>query len=326
MRAIVWRRYGPPEGLRLEEVPTPTPKDEEVRIAVRATTAAAGDCELRGLRGSLGLRILLRMLMGVSNPGGRILGQELAGEVESVGRKVTRFEVGDPVFGTTGFRFGAYAELVCLRERGGGGALARLPAGVSFEQAAALPTGGLEALHFLRRAGDLRGRRLLINGAGGGIGVLAVQLAKHLGAEVTAVDRTEKLGMLRSIGADRVIDHTQQDFTRLGDSYQVVFDVVGSTRFADTLGVLEPGGRYLLGNPRLANRARGVWTSARGRTTVTAGTASHRPEDLDHLGELATHGAVRAIIDRTFPLEQVAEAHRWVESGRVCGKVVITVS
>jgi NADPH:quinone reductase-like Zn-dependent oxidoreductase len=325
VRAIVWTRYGAPEELRLEEVPRPSPKDDEVLLRVRATTAAAGDCELRALKFSWGLRIVVRLWMGLGRPRRKVLGQEVAGEVEEVGKRATRFHQGDRVFGTTGFRFGGYAEYVCLPERRAGSALAAMPASLSFEEAAAAPLGGLEALHFLRQAGELRGRRVLINGAGGGIGVFAVQLAKQYGAEVTAVDRTDKLAMLRSIGADRVLDFTHQDFTRTGDAYDVVYDVIGNSRFRETLAVVEDGGRYLLGNPDLGARTRGAWASAHGLKRVIAGAALQRSEDLEFLADLLGNGTLRSVLDRRFPLDQMPEAHRWVESGNVCGKVIISL-
>jgi NADPH:quinone reductase-like Zn-dependent oxidoreductase len=197
MRAVVWIQYGPSEGLHLQEVAKPIPKADKLLIRIRATAVTAGDCEFRGLRFSVGLRLLVRMMMGPTKPRHKILGQELAGQVVEVGSSVTCFAKGDKVFGTTGLGFGAYAEYICLPERSRRSALAKQPANTSYEEGATVPTGGLEALHFPRRAGDLRGSTVLIIGAGGGIGAFAVQLAKHFGAEVTGGDRTEKLDLLR---------------------------------------------------------------------------------------------------------------------------------
>jgi NADPH:quinone reductase-like Zn-dependent oxidoreductase len=326
MRAIVWTRYGPPEGLRLQEVDPPTPTNDQLLIRIRATTVSAGDCELRGLKFSIGLRFLVRLLMGVSKPRRKILGQELAGDVEAVGRDVTLFRKGDPVFGTTGFGFGAYAEYICLSEKPRSAAIALKPANMSYEEAAAVPTGGLEALHFLRKAGNLDGRRVVIVGGGGGIGTFAVQLAKRFGAEVTAVDQTGKLEMLRAIGADRVLDYTREDFAARGETYDVIFDVVGKSSFSGSLAALRDGGRYLLGNPRLSARVRGVWVSAKGHKKVIFGAARQKSEDLVFLRQLIEEGKVRSVIDRRFPLDHIAEAHRYVGTGVVQGKVVIIVS
>jgi len=325
MRAIVWTRYGPPEGLQLQEVDKPVPKADEVLVKIHATTVAAGDCELRALKLSMGLRVVVRLLMGLTKPRHQILGQELAGEVETTGQDVVQFRRGDQVFGTTGFGFGAYAEYVCLAENSPGGALAIKPVNMTYEEAAAIPTGGLEALHFLRKAGSLTGRRVLINGAGGGIGTLAVQLAKHFGAEVTGVDRTEKLDLLASIGADQAIDFTQEDFTRSGRTYDVIFDTVGTSRFSDSLRTLNEGGFYLLANPRLSSRVRGRWTSWKGRKRVIYGAGRPSGEDLGFLRELIEKGRLRSVIDRRYPLERIPEGHRYVDTGLVRGKVVVTV-
>jgi NADPH:quinone reductase-like Zn-dependent oxidoreductase len=325
VKAIVWTRYGPPTGLQIAEVPKPIPGDHELLIRIRATTVTAGDCELRGLRFSLGLRVLVRMVMGPLRPRHRILGQELAGDVEAVGAAVRRFGVGDAVFGTTGFGFGAYAEYICLPERPTGAAVGRKPTNMSYEEAASVPTGGLEALHFLRRAGLLRGQRVLIVGAGGGIGRFAVQLAKCFGAHVTGVDRAEKADLLRSLGADRVIDFNRQDFAQLGDTYDVIFDIVGGSRFSDCLRILNDGGRYLLGNATMARKFRGRWASFRGSKKVVVAAAAQNSEDLAFLADLIEKGSVRAVVDRRYALPQVPEAHRYFETGEARGSVVVTV-
>ncbi|MCI4366019.1 MAG: NAD(P)-dependent alcohol dehydrogenase [Thermoplasmata archaeon] len=325
MRAVVWERYGPPEGLHLREVVKPTPKDDELLIKIHATTVSAGDCELRSLNFSIGLRLLVRLLMGLTRPRRKVLGQELAGVVEAVGKDVTLFRPGDAVFGTTGFGFGAYAEYICLPERSEGRALATKPTNMTYEEAATVPTGGLEALHFLRRAGGLSRRRVVIVGAGGGIGTFAVQLAKYFGAEVTGVDRTGKLDLLRSIGADRVFDFPQQDFTKGGATYDVIFDVVGTGSYADHLAALTENGRYLLGNPRFSTRVRARWISWRGGKKVVTGASRQKTEDLVFLRQLIEGGSLRTVIDRRFPLEQVPEAHRYFETGLARGRVVITV-
>ncbi|MFI5414056.1 MAG: NAD(P)-dependent alcohol dehydrogenase [Candidatus Lutacidiplasmatales archaeon] len=322
---MVWTRYGPPEVLQLREVARPAPRRGEILVRIRATTVSAGDCEMRGLRVSLGLRILFRAWFGVLRPRPRILGQEFAGQVEATGPEVTSFHVGDPVFGTTGFGFGAYAEYLCVPERPRGAALSIRPANLNFEEAAAVPTGALEALHFLRRAGPLRGRDVLINGAGGGIGLFAIQLAKHFGADVTAVDSTDKLDLLRSVGADRVIDFTREDFTKLGAKFDVVYDSVGTSSIPGTLSVLRDNGRDLMGNATLSTRLGALGRSGRSGKQLLFGAGTQTSEELDFLRRLIETGKVRPVIDRRFPLEELAEAHRFFEAGRARGRVIVTV-
>jgi NADPH:quinone reductase-like Zn-dependent oxidoreductase len=325
VRAIVWVAYGAAEGLELREVPKPTPKAGALRIRVRATSVAAGDCELRALRFSLGLRVLVRLLMGVTRPKRKVLGQQFAGEVEALGSGVTRFRKGDRVYGTTGFGFGAYAEYLCVPERRGGSAVALLPSNLSFEEAAAVPTGGLEALRFLRKAGNLDGRTILINGAGGGIGTFAVQLAKHFGASVTGVESPGRGELVRSIGADRVLDYTRQDFTKTGDRYDFVFDVVGSRPVSESLRALRPGGTYLTANPRWSAMARAPWVFANGGKHVIARAPPPTAGDLDVLRELIEAGKVHPVVDRRFPLEQIPDAHRYMDAGLARGSVVVAM-
>ncbi len=327
MRAIVWTKYGSPEGLELREVEKPTPKVDEVLVRVHATTVTAGDCEARRLEFPLGLGLAIRLYAGLIRPVRlTILGQELAGEVEAVGRDVTRFKEGDQVFASTGFGFGAYAEYICLPERSDTGVMALKPVNMTYEEAAAVPVGGLEALHFLRQGGLRSGSKLLINGAGGSIGTIGIQLAKHYGAEVTAVDSTGKLDMLRSIGADHVIDYTREDFTLRGEIYDAIFDVVGKAPFAGSMRSLSENGVYLLANPSLSRLVRGRWTSMTSGRRVISGAAEHKVADLLFLKDLIESGALRVVIDRRFPLEQMAEAHRYVEAGGKKGNVVITVA
>ena len=254
-----------------------------------------------------------------------ILGQELAGEIESVGKDVKLFKKGDQVFATTGFGFGAYAEYKCLPEEPKMGVLAIKPVNMTYEEAAAVPTGGLEALHFLRKGNIQSGQKVLIIGAGGSIGTFAVQLARYFGAEVTGVDSTGKLDMLRSIGADHVIDYTQEDFTKSGETYDVIFDVMGKSSFSGSIRSLKQNGRYLLGNPGLSQMVRGRWTSMRSSKKVIIGAANQKNEDLVFLKELIEAGKIKSVIDRRYPLEQIAEAHRYVDTGQKKGNVVITV-
>ena len=328
MKAIVWTKFGPPDVLQLQEVATPAPSDHEVLIRIYATTVTAGDCELRSLKVPLALRLPVRLVVGLIRlirPRPMILGQELAGAIEAVGKEVTRFRKGDQVVAWTGLGLGAYAEYTCLPEDG---VLAIKPVTMTYEEAAALPVGGLEAVHFLRKGHIQSGEKILIHGAGGSIGTFAVQLAKYFGAEVTAVDSTGKLDMLRSIGADQVIDYTQEDFTKSGQTYDVIFDVVGKSSFSRSVRSLKHNGRYLLGNPRLEHRVRGRWTSRRSSKQVipwAARAASEYTEDFIFLTELIEAGKIQSVIDRCYPLEQTAEAHRYVETGHKKGNVVITV-
>jgi NADPH:quinone reductase-like Zn-dependent oxidoreductase len=326
MKAIVWTEYGPPDVLQMREVETPTPKDNEVRIRIWATTVTSGDCEQRSVKLPMWLRLPMQAYVGLKRPRRiTILGQELAGEIESVGKEVKLFREGDEVFAATGFvRMGTCAEYICLPEAPEEGALATKPANMSYEEAAAVPVGGLEALHFLRQGDIKSGQKVLINGAGGTIGTFAVQLAKYYGAEVTAVDCTAKLDMLRSIGADHVIDYTQKDFTQSGETCDLVLDVVGTSSFSGSMRSLKQNGRYLIANPRLSQMVRGRWTW-RSSKKVIFGAASPKTEDLVFLKELVEAGKIESVIDRRYPLEQVAEAHRYVETGRKKGNVVITL-
>jgi NADPH:quinone reductase-like Zn-dependent oxidoreductase len=326
VKAIVWTAYGPPEVLQLQEVEKPAPQDNEVLIRIHATTVTAGDCEMRSLEIPLFLGFPVRMYNGLRRPRRMtILGQELAGEIESVGKDVKLFKEGDQVFGTPGFRMGAYAQYICLPEKPEDGVLVTKPANLTHEEAAAVPVGGLEALHFLRKANIESGQEVLINGAGGSIGTMAIQLAKHYGAEVTGVDSTGKLDMLRSIGAGHVIDYTKEDFTERGETYDVVFDVVGKSPYSRSVRSLKQNGCYLLANPRLSHLLRGRWTSMTSSRRVVAATSSYKTEDLEYLRDLIEAGEIRPVIDRRYPLDQTAEAHRYVEEGGKKGNVVITV-
>lgn len=327
MKAMVMTRFGPPEGLQLQEVAKPVPKDNEVLVKIHATTVFAGDCELRSLKVPIELRLPFLIYMSIFRPKPIILGQELAGEVEAIGKDVRKFRVGDPVFATTSIGLGGYAEYKAMPEQPGamGGALAIKPANLSYAEAAAVPVGGLEALHFFRKSKLQRGEKVLINGAGGSIGTMLVQLVKLRGAHVTAVDSTEKLDMLHAIGADQVIDYARQDFTRAGERYDAIFDVVGKSSFSRSLRVLTPNGRYLLVNPGLADRLRARWASTAGKQVIH-GAGSQKPEDLLYLKDLIEAGQLRPVIDRTYRLEQMVEAHRYVDQGHKKGNVAVTVA
>lgn len=327
MKAIVWTRYGPPEGLQLQEVATPAPRDHEVLIRIRATTVTAGDCEVRSLKLPMWLGLPMRLYVGLIRPKRiNILGQELAGEVESVGKDVKRYKPGDQVFAATGFSLGGYAEYICLPEEPEDGVLGLKPANASFEEAAAVPFGGLEALHFLKKAKVQDGENILINGAAGTIGTFAVQLARHFGARVTAVDSAEKLAMLRALGAEQVIDYRQEDFTKSGETYDIIFDVIGASPFSRSMSSLNQNGRLLLANPSLSDKLRGPRASSQSGKKVISDAAVRRPEDLSFLRELIEAGELKSVIDRCYPLEQAAEAHRYAESGRKQGNIVLTVA
>jgi NADPH:quinone reductase-like Zn-dependent oxidoreductase len=327
MKAVVWTEYGPPDVLQLKEVAKPIPKDNEVRIRIYATTASAGDCEQRSLKLPIWHALPMRAYVGLSRPKRiTILGMELAGEIESVGKEVRLFKEGDQVFAATGFAgMGTYCEYICLPEEPEEGALAIKPANMTYEEAAPIPVGGLEALCFLRQGNVQSGQKVLINGAGGTIGTFAVQLVKYLGAEVTAVDSTGKLDMLRSIGADQIIDYIQEDFTKSGETYDFILDVVSKSSFSGSIRSLKQDGRYLIANPGPSQMVRGRWASMTSSKKVIFGAAYPKTEDLIFLKELIEAGKVKSVIDRSYPLEQIPEAHRYVETGHKKGHVVITV-
>lgn len=320
MKAIVWTKAGSPDVLQLQEVEKPPPKDNEVLIKIHATTVSAADCELRRSNTPNMFR-LLRLI----RPGPIIIGQELAGEIEAIGQNITRFRQGDQIVGWSGLRLGTYAEYTCLSEKA---VLAIKPPTITYEEAAPLAVGGLDAMYFLRKANIQSGQKVLINGAGGSIGAFAVQIAKSLGAEVTGVDSTGKLDMLRAIGADHIVDYTQEDFSKRGQVYDVIFDVIGKTSFSRSIQMLTPNGRYLLANPKMSHLIRGRWASRRSGKQVIVWamrTAKAYAEDFAFLKTLIEAGKVKSVIDRSYPLAEIAEAHRYVETGLKRGNVVITL-
>ncbi|MGD2079266.1 MAG: NAD(P)-dependent alcohol dehydrogenase [Chloroflexota bacterium] len=328
MKAVVWTKYGPPEVLEMREVEKPTPKDDELLIKIYATTVTAGDCEMRRLDFPFYLGLPMRLWLGVLKPKeGSIMGTELAGEIEAVGKDVKQFQVGDQVFGAAGMGLGTNAQYICLPEEpdDSGRGVAIKPKNMSYEEAATVPFGGRDALHFLRLGNLQKGQKILINGAGGSIGTYAIQLAKHFGLEVTAVDSTAKLAMLREVGADHVVDYTQEDFTQNGQVYDVIFDVVGTLSFSRTKGSIRPDGTYLLANPVRGQIISGPWTRLTSNRKVMMETASGTVADLVYLRELVEAGELKTVIDRTYPLEELVEAHRYLETGAKQGNVVITV-
>ena len=322
MKAMLYTKYGPPHVLQLKEVEKPIPKDNEVLIRIYATTVTAGDCELRRFDMPILFWLPIRIYMGILKPRIKILGQELAGEIESVGKEVKLFEKGDQVFAAADARFGAYAEYKCLPSTQ---VMALKPADMTYDEAAGVPVGGLNALHFLRKAKIQRGQNVLIYGSTGSIGTFAVQLAKYFGAEVTGVCSTRNLEFVKSLGADRAIDYTKEDFSKTGETYDVIFDTIGKSSFSRSKRSLKKKGCYLLANPGLSQTARGLWTSMTSSKKVIMALASYRTQDLVFLKELMEAGKLKPVVDRRYPLEQMAEAHRYVEKGHKRGNVVITL-
>ena len=328
MKAIVWTKYGSPDGLQLREVAKPTPKDNEVLIKIHAVTASTPDSELRRLKLPLLYAIPLRLYIGLIRPTRiTILGTEFAGEIESAGNDVTSYKPGDRLFGYTGLGMGTYAEYICLSEKPSALAsvMGKMPLNISFEEAAAVPFGGLEALHSLGKANIRRGQKVLIVGAGGSIGTYSVQLAKHYGAEVTGVDHTVKLDMLRSIGADHVIDYTKEDFTKNGQKYDVILDTFGKSPFVGSIRSLNENGTYLNDNPGLFGGFQARRATKNSNKKVLTWTAGYTTNNLLALTELIEAGKIKPVIDRRYSLEQIAEAHRYVDTGQKNGNVVITV-
>ncbi len=327
MKAVVWTKYGPPDVLELKEIEKPTPSDNEILIRIYAASVTMGDCELRSIKVALFYRFLLRLAVGFRKPKRiTILGMELAGEIESIGKDVKLFKKGDQIFAATSLLdTGTYTEYKCLPEEPKEGALAIKPVNMTYEEAAVVPIGGLEALHFLRQGKIQRGSKILINGAGGTIGSFAVQLAKYFGAEVTAVDSTLKLDMLRSIGADKVIDYTQENFTESAETYDFIIDLVNKGSFSGSIRSLKEKGIILFTNIKLSLYFRRLWTKRKSSKRVIFGNSRPKTEDLIFLRELIEAGKLKSIIDRIYPLEQAVEAHRYVETGDKKGNVVINV-
>jgi NADPH:quinone reductase-like Zn-dependent oxidoreductase len=322
MRAVVYDKYGPPDVLRLAELPKPIPKDNEVLIKTRATTVTSGDWRVRSLEVPAGFGLLSRLALGISGPRQKILGSELAGQIESVGRNVTRFKAGDEVFAFPGLRMGSYVEYKCMPEDG---PLALKPANLSFDEAAAMSFGGTTALDFFRRGKLKKGEKVLINGASGAVGTAAVQLARHFGADVTGVCSSANVQLVESLGARRVIDYTKEDFAQNGETYDVIVDTVGTAPFSRCRNSLNEGGRLLVVLGRLSEMLKIPWVSISGSKRIVAGTAAGRAEDLRYLAGLALSGEFRPVIDRRFPFERIVEAHAYVDTGRKRGNVVVTL-
>jgi len=330
MKAIVYTKYGPPDVLQLKEVEKPTPKDNEILIRVYATPVNYGDITTRNFRKisprkftmPLPLWLPVRIMFGFRKPRKKILGSEFCGEIEAIGKDVKLFRKGDQVFAYRGMSMGANAEYICMPEDG---MVAIKPANMTYEEAAAVPYGGIMALSILRKVNIQSGQKVLINGASGGIGSLAVQLAKYFGAEVTGVCSTPRLEYVKSLGANKVIDYTKEDFTKSGERYDLIFDILGKSSFSRCKSSLTQNGRYLLASFGMRHLVQMLRTSIIGSKKVICALASEKSEDLIFLKELVEAGKIKSVIDRCYPLEQTAEAHRYVEKGQKTGNVVITV-
>ena len=334
MKAVVYTEYGKPDVLQLTEVEKPAPKANEILIRVHATSVNIGDIWARNFKEMTPSRFTMpfplwlpaRMYFGFTKPKINILGNEFAGKIEKVGKDVTRFRAGDQVFGYRGQRMGANAEYLCMPEAG---LVAIKPANMSYEEAAVVPGGALTALSLLRKVNTLAsvpGQKVLINGASGSIGSAAVQLAKYFGAEVTGVCGTPRLGFVKALGADKVIDYTREDFTKNGETYDLIFDILGKSSFSKCKNSLKQNGIYLLASFKMKQIFQMLWTSRTSGKKVICALSSENLEDLEFIKKLVEEGKIKALIDKRYPLAKTAEAHRYVENGSRTGSVIITLA
>lgn len=317
MKAILYTQYGSPEVLQLKEVEKPLPKDHEILLRVKATAVNSGDWRLRKAD-----PFAVRLAFGLMKPKRNILGSVFSGEVESVGKEVKRFKPGDQVFGHTDMRFGAYGEYLCMPESG---SVALKPGHLTHAEAAVIPFGGAAAYHFIKKAAIQPGQKVLVYGASGAVGSAAVQLARHFGAKVTAVCSTANVDLVKSLGVDHVVDYTKEEVLANGESYDVIFDTVNKMPFSRSLKSLNKNGRLILSAAGLPEMLRGFWTSMTSSQKVLTGVIGHGAEDINFFKMLLETGELKPVVDRTFPLEQMAEAHRYVEQGHKKGNVAVTL-
>lgn len=319
MKASVCTKFGPPDVLQIKIIEKPIPKDNEVLVKIHATTATKFDCWIRG--SSRMFRFLMRLVTGIKFPKDTILGTEFAGQIETVGKDVTQFREGDQVFGYLGMRMGAYAEYVCIPEDG---VIAIKPANMSYEEAAAVQQGALTALYFLRKIDVQSGQKILIFGASGGVGLFAVQLAKYFGAEVTGVCSTKKIELVKSMGADKVIDYRKEDYTKHDATYDIIFDTIGTSPFSGSVRSLKDDGIYLFATYGIRRNLRTRWLNLTSSKKAVSGLLEETREDLIYIRDLIEADKLKVVIDKIFPLEQAAEAHMYAESGQKIGYIVIT--
>lgn len=325
MYAIVWKKYGKPAGLKYKEVEKPSPADDEVLIKIHATTVTAGDTEMRGLKFTFLLTLMIRLYMGFFKPRQKILGQELVGTIETVGTEVTKFKVGDKVIATTGFKFGGYAEYICLKRIPDMGTMVLKPDFLSIYEAAALPIAGMEALHYLQLGNIKKGEHILINGAAGSFGTFAIQLAKYYGAEVTAVDALEKFDVLESAGADHLIDYQSDSFYKHKNTYDIIFDIVSNSNFKKSLKCLKENGRYVFATPKLTYKLKSRFSKL-GSKQVLFTLSKQSNSDLNKVIQLVKEARIKIYIDRVMLLKEVPKAHEYIEAGHKKGNLVIQVS
>jgi NADPH:quinone reductase-like Zn-dependent oxidoreductase len=317
MKAAVYTQYGAPGVLRVEEVSKPVPKDNEILVRIKATAVNSGDVRLRKAD-----PFAVRFIFGLLKPRIKVLGTVFSGEVESIGSGVKRFRLGDQVFGHTDMKFGAYAEYICVPEAG---SLAHKPAHLSHNEAAAIPFGGVTALHFIKKAGIKKAQKVLVVGASGAVGTAAVQLAKSYGATVTGVCSTANVELVKSIGADHVIDYTKEDFTGNGEVYDLIMDTVNTISVARSLNSLAKSGIMILSAAELPQMMKGAWVTMTSKRKVMTGVISHSAEDILFLKNLVDKGSFKPVIDRSYPLAQIAEAHAYAETGRKKGNIAIAI-
>ena len=323
MKAVIWTKYGTPDVLKIGKVEKPTPKDNEILMKVVATTVTLGDCEMRNLALPFAFKLPIMLFLGVFRPKkGNTLGQEFSGIVESIGKESTRVKVGDEIFGQTGITMGAYAQFLSIKENG---IIAKKPSNISFEEAACVPLSGLEARYFTRKANIIKGGSVLVIGAGGSIGTMGIQLLKLGGAVVAGVDTHEKFDVMKEAGADRVIDYTKENYLERGEKYDVVFDVVGKIPLKRGLALLNPNGYYLHANPKISHILLNKWIGGSKKNLIVK-IDEQSQDDLDYLNGLLKTGKIKPIIDQIMPLERIAEAHEYVETGKKKGNLVIRVS